>query len=119
MATTGTEHDPGHQVGWLVAAITGAFSLLRSLVSRRSEPDKENELESAITRGSRRALILAQMDETETRLERLETGRLRSEAGIERIERLIVELRDELQASVRHLRREIDEKCSGSSSRER
>ena len=111
-------HEPGQHVGWVVASLTGMFSVLRALVSKRKEPDKEEELDSAVTRGGRRAVILAQLDEAETRLERLETGRLRSEAGFERMERLIAEVRTdflaELDRQVRRLREEIDDKCSGS-----
>ena len=119
METPGA-HDPGHQVGWLVAALTGMFSVLRALVSRRRpEPEKEDELEAALQRGSRRSVLQAQLDEQEIRLERLETGRLRSEAGIERVERLLTELRDDVEAAVRHLRRVIDEKCSDSTGRDR
>ena len=111
-------HEPGQHVGWVVASLTGMFSVLRALVSKRKEPDKEEELDSAVTRGGRRAVILAQLDEAETRLERLETGKLRSEAGFERMERLIAEVRTdflaELDRQVRRLREEIDDKCSGS-----
>ena len=110
-------HEPGQHVGWVVASLTGMFSVLRALVSKRKEPDKEDELDSAVTRGGRRAVILAQLDEAETRLERLETGKLRSEAGFERMERLIAEVRTdflaELDRQVRRLREEIDDKCSG------
>ena len=94
------------------------FSVLRALVSKRKEPDKDEILESVLTKGGRRASLIAQLDEAETRLERLETGKLRSEAGFERMERLIAEVRTdflaELDRQIRRLREEIDDKCSGS-----
>ena len=118
-------HEPGQHVGWVVASLTGMFSVLRALVSKRKEPDKDEILESVLTKGGRRASLIAQLDEAETRLERLETGRLRNEAGIERnqagidrIARLLEEMRTdflgELDRQVRRLREEIDDRCSGS-----
>jgi len=88
------EHHPGgdHAVGWLFAAITGAFSLLRSLLARRPSappPDPETEIDSALSRGAHRAAILARLDELEAR-------QIRGEAGFDRIEWLINEMQRDL-----------------------
>ena len=116
----GAEHEPGNHWGTLLAIGTGLASLWRAISARRpkeKEPDPEEEFDAAVNRGSRRAVILAQLDESEIRMERLTIGQSRNEAGIDRIERALVQMKQELlgelDAMQRHLRREIDERCSG------
>ncbi len=122
----GAEHEPGNHWGTLVAIGTGVVSIFRALLSRRPkqpEIDPEEELDAAASRGSRRAIILAQLDENEVRMDRLQTQSMRNaegiaqnQAGIDRLERLIVQMKqallDELDTSQRHLMRVIDDRCS-------
>lgn len=85
------EHHPGGNAGWLIASITGAFSLLRSLLSRReAPPESEEELAAAASRGGHRAIILARLSELEGRVERLESA-------VDRIERALNDFRSNMQ----------------------
>ena len=80
------EHHPGASIGTLLAAIAGAFSLLRSLVSRREQ--NADDPAPAPINGQRAAIL--------DRLSRAEEYNRQNEAGIERLERLLLDLRHDV-----------------------
>ena len=100
------EHQPGEHVAFLGAAIAGFLSLWRSLAStrKRPDPDKEDEFDSAATRGGNKAIIIWRLDNAERAQDQL---RRDMESGFDRLERLITEMRRDFWVELEKIRHEM------------
>ncbi len=105
------QHDPGNHVGWLAAAVAGAFSLARALVGRKPAPPdiEESELEAAAVRAGHRAVMLQ-------RLEQLEDRAALNRSAIERLEQIVEQQGDDLHRALKDAERRLCQRIDDSRS---
>ena len=110
-----SQHSPGDNIGWLAAAATGAFGLLRALIARKPKPPQppdlsdldQSEAENALIRGGQRAAILARLSEVEDCQQRILDRYEIQRSGMDRLEQLVHDQREDFFRALKDMERRI------------